>query len=109
MRLICHCYVFVMLDSVTSYSYFYRVSDDVQMIDRWMKPFSDAILAFGAPLYGVVGPRCDESTDNSTTILQDFVHRSHITIFAPYYYPYILSDWWNDNWISRIYGRTRTM
>ena len=37
----------------------------------------------------------------------DFVHRTHLDIF-PTYYPPILSDWWMDDWITHVYGNTRT-
>ena len=29
-------------------------------------------------------------------------------IFRGDYYPRELTDWWLDNWISRVYGNTRT-
>jgi len=29
-------------------------------------------------------------------------------VFEKEYYPQELSDWWMDDWISRVYGSTRT-
>jgi hypothetical protein len=31
-----------------------------------------------------------------------------LDIFSSHYYPQILSDWWMDDWISRVYGSKRT-
>ena len=35
-------------------------------------------------------------------------HRTHMRIFNGSYYPPELSDWYMDDWISRVYGRRRT-
>jgi len=61
--------------------------------------------AFGPP-YGVVGPWCNQS--NTKILAHDFTHRLHMEIFGMEYYPPELSDWWMDDWISRVYGSTRT-
>jgi hypothetical protein len=37
----------------------------------------------------------------------DLVHKTHMEIFDMYY-PAVLSDWWMDDWISKVYGKTRT-
>lgn len=55
--------------------------------------------------YGVVGPH--EYGVKNRILTHDFVSRTHLDIF-PSYYPEILSDWWMDDWISRVYGPNRT-
>jgi hypothetical protein len=47
-------------NSKTKYSYFYRLGDDIQLMDKWAKPFVGMLSSFGEPYYGVVGPKCDE-------------------------------------------------
>jgi len=85
--------------------YIYRVNDDTQFIDPFASVMVGALQEMGEP-FGVVGPRCH---GQSTRILtHDFTHRTHMEIFNGYYYPPQLSDWWMDDWISRVYGKSRT-
>lgn len=85
--------------------YIYRVNDDTQFMEPFAALMSRALQAMGPP-YGVVGPRCH---GQSTRILtHDFTHRTHMEIFNQFYYPPQLSDWWMDDWVSRVYGRERT-
>lgn len=56
-------------------------------------------------MVGVVGPDC--KMGNTHILTHDFTHRTHLDIF-PMYYPPSLSDWWMDDWISKVYGRRRT-
>ena len=34
-------------------------------------------------------------------LTHDFVHRTHKHIFQTYY-PVVLTDWWMDDWISKV-------
>lgn len=54
-----------------------------------------------SPHCGIVFACC------SRILTHDFTDRVHMEIF-PSYYPAALSDWWMDDWISRVYGRKRT-
>ena len=49
---------------------------------------------------GVVGPT--HSGGNTGILTYDFVHRTHVDIFG-FYYPRLFTDWWGDDWITRIY------
>ena len=61
-----------------------------------------ALKAFDPPNIGVVGPTCADG--NKKILTHDFVHRSHRHIFQTYY-PVVLTDWWMDDWISKVYPR----
>jgi len=69
------------------------------------KAFINAAMSFSVP-YGVIGPYC--SSGNMQILTHDFVHRTHMYIFDVYY-PTVLSDWWMDDWMTRVYGRLRTL
>jgi len=56
---------------------------------------------------GAVGPACKQG--NRKILTHDFTHRKHMDIFEGQYYPPALSDWWMDDWISRVYGAERTL
>ena len=43
------------------------------------------LRGYAPPNVGVVGPRCDEG--NTKILTHDFVHRSHLEIFAHYCMP----------------------
>ena len=45
---------------------------------------------------------------NEAILTYDFVHRTHIDIFG-YYYPRVFTDWWADDWMSKVYGTQRTL
>jgi hypothetical protein len=86
--------------------YFFRVNDDSEMRVPWASKFVSQLMAMGEP-YGVVGPVCRQG--NGKILTHDFVHRRHLEIFGPdTYYPADLTDWWMDDWISRVYGSLRT-
>mmetsp|Transcript_9111 Transcript_9111/g.9229 ORF Transcript_9111/g.9229 Transcript_9111/m.9229 type:complete len:92 (+) Transcript_9111:1-276(+) len=36
------------------------------------------------------------------------VHKSHVAIFEDEYYPNIFDNFYLDDWISRVYGESRT-
>ena len=55
--------------------------------------------SFSPPNVGVVGPLCAEG--NTLIMTHDFVHRTHLEIFE-HYYPPVFSDWWMDDWISKV-------
>jgi hypothetical protein len=86
-------------------NYFYRVNDDTEVLANWATLFVRTINSLGVP-YGVVGPSCDQG--NQKILTHDFVHRLHMEIFDMNYYPPELTDWWMDDWISLVYGQTRT-
>lgn len=85
--------------------YFYRINDDTEMIHHWPSLFVRSLQSL-APPYGVIGPRCDQGNDKILT--HDFVHKIHLEIFEMNYYPPALVDWWMDDWISYVYGKSRT-
>lgn len=86
-------------------AYFLRVNDDTELLDPWAKTFTRIVSSLGAP-YGVVGPWCNEG--NEKILTHDFTHRAHMDIFEGNYYPPALTDWWMDDWVSFVYGQTRT-
>lgn len=53
-----------------------------------------------------MGPHCQQG--NTHILTHDFTHRTHLEIFNGTYYPPELTDWWLDDWISRVYGSTRS-
>ena len=82
----------------------YRINDDTYFMSPFASTFVKALQALGPP-FGVIGPLCREG---ATAILtHDFTHRTHHEVMR-HHYPPILSDWWMDDWISRVYGRQRT-
>ena len=85
--------------------YLYRVNDDTQFATAWLGEAVRTLRSFAPPNVGVVGPVCNEGNTNIMT--HDLVHRTHLQIFD-FYYPPILSDWWMDDWISKVYGPRRT-
>jgi hypothetical protein len=101
--------------------YIYRVNDDTEFAtSEWTSKFVRALAAMSPPNVGVVGPSCPQG--NRAILTHDFTHRSHMEIFGTgelvsganpgrefgSYYPPVLSDWFMDDWISRVYGSRRT-
>lgn len=86
-------------------SYFYRINDDTELTANWAATFVEALHSLSPP-YGVVGPKCTQG--NQKILTHDFVARVHMEIFEMNYYPPELTDWWMDDWISWVYGRSRT-
>eukprot|EP00941_MAST-03F_sp_MAST-3F-sp1_P003608 g3608.t1 len=85
--------------------YIYRINDDTKLIgQRWTQEAIQQLRSLDN--IGVVGPICKQGKQNILT--HDFVHRSHLEIFDGIYYPPILMDWWMDDWISTVYGKSRT-
>ena len=87
--------------------YLYRVNDDTEWSDaNWTSRIVDTMRAFSPPNVGVVGPTCNEG--NEMILTHDFVHaKNHHTIFGSHY-PAALTDWWLDDWITKVYGPART-
>ena len=52
------------------------------------------------PNVGVVGPR--HQGGNMAILTYDFVHRTHVEIFG-FYYPRYFTDWWADDWVTKVY------
>jgi hypothetical protein len=86
--------------------YLYRINDDTELLTQWTSAFVNTLASFTPPNIGVVGPTCHEG--NTAILTHDFVHRTHIDIFGTHY-PAELTDWWLDDWISRVYGEGRTL
>jgi hypothetical protein len=86
--------------------FYYRINDDSEMITPWVNQLVLALDKMGPP-YGAVGPSCPGGTPRGI-LTHDFVHRTHMEIFKPHYYPPVFADWWMDDWITRTYGRKRT-
>lgn len=87
--------------------FYYRLNDDTQMLSPgWTESFIEALNGFKPPLVGVVGPL--HRGGNEDILTYDFVHRTHIDIFG-YYYPRLFTDWWADNWMTKVYGDEHTL
>ena len=90
----------------TGCDYLYRINDDTELLTpKWARAFIATLASFSPPNIGVVGPTCHEG--NTAILTHDFVHRSHLDIFGSHY-PAELTDWWLDDWISRVYGPRNT-
>jgi hypothetical protein len=83
--------------------FFYRINDDTLMLTPWAGAYACSLCSLGPP-YGVVGPVESVRVDILT---HDFVHAMHLDIFHEYY-PGFLTDWWLDDWISKVYGPARS-
>lgn len=86
--------------------YMYRVNDDTEMLGNWPAVFVKALNSVKPKNLAVVGPTCSQG--NQKILTHDFVARQHMDIFEMNYYPPELTDWWMDDWISFVYGKTRT-
>ena len=86
--------------------YLYRINDDTQFVSAWLPDAIAALRGLSPPNVGVVGPTCHEG--NTRILTHDFVHRTHLQIFE-HYYPPVLSDWWMDDWITRVYAHSGRM
>lgn len=83
-------------------TYFFRINDDSEMMTPNWADSMAKMLNKKAPIYGVVGPVCNEG--KNTIFTHDFTHRTHLDIFKTYY-PSSLTDWWLDDWITHVYGK----
>lgn len=80
----------------------YRINDDTEFRTPFASALTTALANFKPPYLGVVGPSCADG--NKKILTHDFVHRTHYHIFQTYY-PVVLTDWWMDDWISKVYPR----
>ena len=86
--------------------FFYRINDDTALITPgWTKAFMEILQNANPRNIGVVGP--SHIGGNEAILVHDFVHSSHIVIFG-FYYPRTFPDWWADDWITAVYGKTRS-
>lgn len=83
--------------------FFYRINDDTLLLTPWAGAFACTVCSLGPP-YGVVGP---VESVRSDILTHDFVHAMHLDIFDDYY-PTQLTDWYLDDWISKVYGPLRS-
>ena len=87
--------------------YLYRINDDTQFVTpQWLPAAIKTLRSYKPPNVGVVGPTCHEG--NTRILTHDLVHRTHLSIFE-HYYPPVLSDWWMDDWITRVYSQSGRM
>ena len=85
--------------------FFYRVNDDTHLLTPgWAEAFVAGLAQYSPPNVGVVGPR--HFGGHSRILTYDFVHRTHIDVFG-FYYPRVFTDWWADDWITRVYSPRR--
>jgi len=86
--------------------YLYRVNDDTRMLTAgWTEKFISTLESYDPPRVGVVGP--NHSGGNVGILTYDFVHRTHVDVFG-FYYPRLFTDWWGDNWMTRVYKPNRS-
>lgn len=92
-------------DPADQFTFAYRINDDTVFSDAgWAAAFTKQLLEWGSP-YGAVGPRCDSG--NTGILTHDMVHRQHFDIFDAYY-PTEFKNWYNDDWVTQVYGRQRS-
>jgi len=80
--------------------YLYRINDDTRFVGAWVASAVGTLRGLSPPNVGVVGPICNEG--NRAILTHDFTHRTHLLIFD-HYYPPIFSDWYMDDWITKVY------
>ena len=86
--------------------YMVRINDDSEFVTSdWVSKAADKLASYDPPNVGMVGPNCREG--NTAIMTHDMVHRTHFDIFE-HYYPDVFSAWWIDDWISKVYGPTRS-
>jgi hypothetical protein len=88
--------------------FYFRSNDDTGMKrgENWISTFVNKLASYDPPFLGVVGPTCLQG--NGDILTHDFVHRTHMELFDLNYYPTVLENWWCDDWITFVYGRSRT-
>lgn len=85
--------------------YLYRVNDDTELMGPWAGGLVGYLQSLRPRNVGVAGPTCMQG--NRAILTHDFVHRTHVLLHG-LHYPSELTDWWLDDWISRVYGENRT-
>eukprot|EP00930_Biecheleria_cincta_P101437 TRINITY_DN93095_c0_g1_i1.p1 TRINITY_DN93095_c0_g1~~TRINITY_DN93095_c0_g1_i1.p1 ORF type:complete len:335 (+),score=36.88 TRINITY_DN93095_c0_g1_i1:94-1098(+) len=86
--------------------YLYRVNDDTQFDGPWIQSALSNLQRLVPANVGMTGPWCPEGKTSIMT--HDLTHRTHLDIFG-HYYPEVLTDWGLDDWISNVYGVTRSV
>lgn len=87
--------------------YLVRINDDTEFVTNgWVANGVAALRGMRPPNVGVIGPHFDEG--NTAILTHDMVHRTHIDIFGTYYPP-VFHNWYVDDWITRVYGKDRTL
>lgn len=86
--------------------YLYRVNDDTQFDGPWIHSALSNLQGLVPANIGMTGPLCPEG--NTAIMTHDLTHRTHLDIFR-HYYPEVLTDWGLDDWISKVYGVTRSV
>lgn len=86
--------------------YLYRVNDDTQFDGPWIHSALSNLQRLVPANVGMTGPFCPEGKTSIMT--HDLTHRTHLDIFE-HYYPPVLTDWGLDDWISNVYGFTRSV
>jgi hypothetical protein len=87
--------------------YIVRVNDDSEFFSSgWITQGVRVLGSYKPPNVGVVGPTCREG--KTVILTHDMVHRTHLKVFDDYY-PDEFDNWWIDDWITGVYGPTRTM
>ena len=90
----------------TGSEYLVRINDDTEFTSKaWISLGVNALKTFHPPNVGVVGPSCSQG--NTKILTHDMVHRTHLEIFESYY-PVVFHNWYIDDWISHVYGASRT-
>ena len=89
-------------------TYIVRINDDTEFATTgWITAAMSALKSFSPPNVGVVGPTCKQGNQNIMT--HDMVHApTHLSIFDTYY-PKEFDNYYVDDWITRVYGKDRTM
>eukprot|EP00040_Diaphanoeca_grandis_P003715 m.25658 g.25658 ORF g.25658 m.25658 type:complete len:442 (+) comp15113_c0_seq1:241-1566(+) len=88
--------------------YVFRGNDDTEFKGRdWITPFVQQLSQFDPPNVGVVGPSCKQG--NTEIMTHDFTHLpTHMKIFENNYYPPVFDNYFCDDWVSNVYGKSRT-
>ncbi|CAD5111152.1 unnamed protein product [Dimorphilus gyrociliatus] len=87
-------------------SYYYRVNDDSLLKStNWAEAFVKVLNEYDPKNVGVVGPH--HKGGNEAILTYDFVHKTHLDIFG-FYYPRVFTDWWGDDWVTKVYRPGRS-
>lgn len=87
--------------------YIVRINDDTEFVTKyWTSVGVAALLSFSPPNLGVVGPTCDQGATRIMT--HDMTHRTHMGVFSLDYYPPDFGNMYVDDWMSHVYGPSRT-
>ena len=89
-----------------------RINDDTEFgSTEWATKGIAMLASYDPPWVGVVGA-VETNTKNiappANLLPHDFTHRVHMEIFHGEYYPSEFSNWYMDDWITRVYGKART-